>query len=79
VWGGESQQFSTGLRLGFVTAATSLTEGPPNFARCLAVSSANALYIHFRGLLPPDGILPGAEGATYVRLGGHHVEHWPTF
>jgi len=20
-----------------------------------------------------------AEGATYIRLGGHHVGHWPTF
>jgi len=80
-----------------------------------------ALYIHFRELLPSDGILPGAkftllpslaffhigsatdrhsssrrqpnfaacykewnyrtfaEGATYIRLGGHHVGHWPTF
>jgi len=82
-------------------------------------------YIHFRGLLPPDRILPGATftlcpslalsyigsvtarhssssrgrqpnfapwykewnyrifaggpGATYIRLGGHHVGHRPTF
>jgi len=77
-------------------------------------------YIHFWGLLPHDGILPGAnftlvqvlhspvlaallhdtssgrqpnfaawykewkyrtftEGATYIRLGGHHVGHRPTF
>jgi len=76
-------------------------------------------YIHFRGFLPPDGILSGikftlcpslafsyigsvtarhsssgrqpnfaasfkewnygifAEGATYIRLGGHHVGHRP--
>jgi len=27
----------------------------------LAVSRAGTLYIHFRGLLPPDGILPGAK------------------
>jgi len=20
-----------------------------------------------------------ADGATYIRLGGHHVGHWPTF
>ena len=80
-----------------------------------------ALYIHFRGLLPLNGILlrakftlrpslafsyigsvtgrhsrsgrqPNfaawyaewnygtfAEGATYIRLGGHQVGHWPTF
>jgi len=78
------------------------------------------MYIHFRGLLPANGILPGAEftlrpslafsyfgsvtvrqwnerepnftarykewnygtfavGATYVRQGGHHVGHRPTF
>jgi len=43
-----------------VTAETSLTGGQPNFARCLAVSWAGTLYIHFRGLLPPDGILPSA-------------------
>jgi len=46
--------------IAFVTAATLLTGGQPNFARCLAVSWAGTLYIHFRGLLPPDGILPGA-------------------
>jgi len=21
----------------------------------------------------------GTEGATYIRQGGHHVGHWPTF
>ena len=36
--------------------------GVSNFARCLAVSCAgSALYIHFRGLLPPNGILPVAK------------------
>jgi len=33
----------------------------PNFARCLAVSWAGTLYIHFWGLLPCNGILPGAK------------------
>ena len=103
------------------TPATSLSVGQPNFARSLAVSWAGTLYIHFWGLLPPDGILPRvkftlrpsltfsyigsvtarysssgrqpnfeawykewnyetfAEGATYIRLGGHHVGHRPTF
>jgi len=107
--------------LAFVTATTSLTGDQPNFARCLAVSWAATLHIHFRGLLPSDGILPSAgftlrpslafsyigsvtarhatsgrqpnfaawckewnygtfaEGATYIRLGGHHVGHRPTF
>jgi len=34
--------------------------GQPNFARCLAVFCAGTLFIHFRGLLPVNGILPGA-------------------
>jgi len=81
------------------------------------------LYVHFRGLLPPDKILPVAkftlrpslafsysiwqrycmhgspaagvsqtaawckewnyrtfaEGASYIRQGGHHIGHRPTF
>jgi len=48
-------------RLGFVTAATVLSGSQPNFARCLAVSWAGALYIHFRGLLSSDSILPRAK------------------
>ena len=44
-----------------VLAATLLTGSQPNFARCLAVSWAGTLYIHFRGILPPNGILPGAK------------------
>jgi len=48
-------------RIGFVTAAMSVTGGQPNFAWCLAVSCAGALCIHFLGLLLPDGILPGAN------------------
>ena len=101
----------------FITALTSLIGVQPNFARCLAVSWAGTLYIHFRRLLPPNRILPGAiltlrpslafsyigsvtarhsscgrqlnlaawykewncgtvaEGATYIRLGGHHLGH----
>jgi len=40
-------------RLGFVTAATSLTGGQQqNFARSLAVSWAGTLYIHFGGSCP---------------------------
>jgi len=30
-------------------------------AHCLAVSWAGTPYIHFRGILPPNRILPGAE------------------
>jgi len=118
---GHPSKFQRVSRLAFLTAATSLTGGQPNFARCLVVSWAGTLYIHFRRLLPPDKILPGAkftlrpslafayigsvtarhsssrrqpnfaawykewnygtfaEGATYIRLGGHHVGHRPTF
>jgi len=49
---GHPSKFQRVSRLGFVTAATSLNGSQPNFARCLAVSWAGALYIHFRGLLP---------------------------
>jgi len=38
-----------------------LNRSHPNFARCLAVSWAATLYTHFRGILPPGGILPGAH------------------
>ena len=34
---------------------------PTKFCRCLAVSWADTLYIHFRGLLPPNRILRGAK------------------
>ena len=42
---GHPIKFQRVWRLGFVTAATSLTGGQPNFARCLAVSWAATLYI----------------------------------
>ena len=42
-------------------AATSLNGSQPNFALCLAVSWPGTLYIHFRDLLPPEGILPRAK------------------
>ena len=61
-------KFQRVSRVGFVTAATSLTGGQPNFARCLAVSWAAILYILFRGLLHPDGILPGAKFTLHLSL-----------
>jgi len=64
---GHPSKFQRVSRLVFVTAATSLTGGQSNFARCLAVSWAGTLYIHFWGLLPPDGILPRAI-FTYVQV-----------
>ena len=51
--------FSGFSHLGFITATTSFTRGQPNFARCLAVSWAGTLYIHFRR--PPGGVLPSAK------------------
>jgi len=58
---GHSSKFQRLSRLGLVTAPTSLTGGQPNLARFLAVSWAGTPYIHFRGLLPLDGILPRAK------------------
>jgi len=48
---GAHQQISTDFApwLGFVTAATSLSIGQPNFARCLSVSWTGTLYIHSWG------------------------------
>ena len=58
---GHPSKFQQGSRLAFVTAATSLTAGQPNFARCLAVCWAGLLCIYFRGLLPHNRNLPGAK------------------
>jgi len=58
---GHLSKFQRVSHLGFVTAATSLNGSQPNFARCLAVSWAGTLYIHFWRLLPRNRILPGAK------------------
>ena len=57
---GHPSKFQRLSRLGFVTAVTSLNGSQPNFARCLAVSWAGTLYIHFGGCCPRYVILPGA-------------------
>ena len=57
---GHPSKFQPVSRLGFVTAPTSLNGGQQNFARCLAVSWAGTLYIHFGGCFPSNGILPAA-------------------
>jgi len=49
------------------TAATSLTGGQPNFARCLAVSWAGTGYIHFRELLPLTEFCP-VQNSLYVQV-----------
>jgi len=59
---GHASKFQRVSRVGFVTAATSLTGGQPNVLQCLAVGClvhytyiiCNYLYIHY-------GILPGAN------------------
>ena len=58
---GYPRKFQRVSRLAFVTAATSLTGGQPNLARCLSVFWAATLYIHFRRLLPRNAIFPGAK------------------
>ena len=50
-WGHPSK-FQRVSLVGFVTTATSLSGGQPNFARCLAISWASTLYIHYLGHLP---------------------------
>jgi len=49
---GHPSKFQRVLRVGFITASTSINGRQPNSARCLAVSWAGTLYIHFPGLLP---------------------------
>jgi len=58
---GHPDKFQRVSDLGFVTALTSLSGGQPNLARCLTISWAGTLYIHFWGLLPPNWILLGAK------------------
>jgi len=76
---GHPSKFQRISHLGFVTAATSLTAGQPSFARCLAVSWAGILYIHFLGFLPPDGIFSSCKihfCLAFSYIGGVSVWHW---
>jgi len=118
VWGTHPTKFQPVSRFGFVTAATSLNGGQPNFARCLAVYCTGTLqsYAFLRSCPLTEfcqllhslcvqvlhspilaALLHGtraaavsqtlwrgnygtfADGATYIRLGGHRVGHRPTF
>jgi len=58
---GHPSSFQWLSHLGSVTVATSLNGSQPNFARCLAVTWAGTLHIHFQGFLPRYGILSGAK------------------
>jgi len=51
----------------------SLSGGQPNFARCLAISWTGTLHIHFRGLLPPDRRLTGAEFTLRSSLAFYYI------
>jgi len=64
---GHRSKFQRVSRLAFITAATSLTGGQQNFARCLVVFYAGTLYIQFRGLLPPGGFSQ-VQNSLYVQL-----------
>jgi len=57
---GTPANFNRFWRLGFVT---SLNGGQQNFAESLTISWAGTLYVHFRGLLAPNGILPSAKSS----------------
>jgi len=58
--------------LGFITAATSLTGGQPNFAQCLAVSWAGTLCIHIRGCCPLAEFCP-VQNSLYVEVLCSHI------
>ena len=64
---GHPSKFQRVSRLAFVTAATSLIGGQANFARCLAISWAGTLYIHFRGLSPLTEFYP-VQNSLYVQV-----------
>ena len=70
---GHPSKFQRVSRLDFATAATSFTAGQPNFAQCLTVSWADTLYIYFRRLLPPDGILSCAKFTLHPSLAFSHI------
>jgi len=57
---GHPSKFQRVSHVRFVTAPTSFSGRQPNFAQCFAVSWL-VHYMHFRGLLPPKGILPDAK------------------
>jgi len=65
---GHPNKFQWFSHLSFVTVVTSFTGGQPNFARCWTVSCAGTLYIHFRGLLPHNRILPDAKFTLHSSL-----------
>jgi len=65
---GASQQIQRVSRLGFVTAATSLAGGQPNFARYLAVSWAATVYIYIFGSFCPLTQFYHVQNSLYVQV-----------
>jgi len=79
VWG----KFQWVSRLSFITVPNSLNRGQPNFARCLAVSWAGSLYIHFgvSWVLPANKTLPGVKFTFHPTLALSYIGsvtawHW---
>jgi len=80
VWGSKFQRVS---RYGFVTAATSLTEINQTLHNVSpSPELVHYIYIHFRKLLPINGILPGAKftvrpslAFSYISALGYTVRH----
>jgi len=52
------------------------TPGNFNGFRILAALLHGTLVV---GVSQTAALNRGTEGATYIRQGGHHVGHWPTF
>ena len=50
-----------------------LNGSQPNFARCLAISCAGTLYIHFWGFLPPNGSLLHAKFTLRASLAFSYI------
>ena len=69
---GHPSKFQLVSRLAFITAATSLTGGQPNFAQCLAISWAATLCIHFRGPCPLTELCP-MQNSLYVQVLRSHI------
>ena len=75
---GHPSKFQRVSRFCFVIAPTSLNEGQPNFARCLAVSWAGTLY-KFWGLLSPNGILSGVKFTVSPSLAFSYIGTWQRY
>jgi len=67
VWGTPAN-FKRVSRLGSVTAATSLSGGQPNFARCLAVSCASCYTIYISGGSCPLTEFCPVQNSLYVQV-----------